>query len=87
MAASANFPPRHDPPAPVPSDSSGLDELVRMALDGTNVEFQQVARLCEDEGVALSLLRGLRMRRSQVNGWLDYLAELHPELVERHPSE
>ena len=63
------------------SDSLGAEELLRQALTGTDLAFQQVARLCEDEGIAARLLRSLMNRRAQVDAWLAYLAELHPALA------
>lgn len=59
-------------------DSLGLEELLKRAMKGNDAEFLQVTRLCEDDGIASRLLPALRARRSQLDGWIGYLAELHP---------
>lgn len=43
--------------------------------------FSPSTRLCEDDDVVSQLLRGLTNRRTQVDGWLAYLAEQHPVLA------
>jgi hypothetical protein len=69
---------------PLPaSDSLGLEGLLARALKGDDAEFLQVTRLCEDEGIASRLLPALRARRSQLDGWIGYLAELHPSNASR----
>ena len=51
-----------------------------MALDRGDSEFLRLTLLCEDEGFARRLLPVLRSQRHQLDGWLGYLAELHPAL-------
>ena len=64
-------------------DSLGLEGLLARALKGNDAEFLQVTRLCEDEGIASRLLPALRTRRAQLDGWIGYLAELHPSNASR----
>jgi hypothetical protein len=66
-------------PAPQPT-LPATGKLLRMALQGTDSEFQQVARLCEDEAVALPFFQSLSTCRSHVDAWLAYLTEVHPGL-------
>jgi hypothetical protein len=51
-----------------------------MAMKGEDNEFLLLTRLCENEDFARHLLPVLRSQRDQLEGWLGYLAELHPAL-------